>query len=273
MHRVRIAYRLLLLSFVITTGSLFTALFQRGTLPPTGLQSNVTRWWHRNIANSLDVTIRVYGTPREEATLFVSNHISPFDITALGSVLPVRFLSKAEVKSWPLLGWLATRAGTLYIERGGRQAANKANQAMAEALSANHNVMLFAEGTTTDGNVRKFHSRLFQSAVDSNSHVQPVAIRYPCPEGNTVHSAVRRHHKKDFGESAKRLIAARQLVVELHFAEAMSAEKKSRDDLARYAETEVRKLIESQQPADTQRIKISSAAAASEKSPELLRQR
>jgi 1-acyl-sn-glycerol-3-phosphate acyltransferase len=249
---------------VITTGSVFTALFQRGTLPPTGLQSYVTRWWHRNIANSLDVTLRVYGTPREQATLFVSNHISPFDITALGSVLPVRFLSKAEVKSWPLLGWLATRAGTLYIERGGRQAAIKANKAMAEALSAKQNVMLFAEGTITDGNVRKFHSRLFQSAVDSSSHVQPVAIRYPCPEGNTLHSAIRLDGSKSFTESAKRLISARQLVVEIHFADAMSAENKSRDELARFAETEVRKLLESHSPTDTQRTPSASAVAASE---------
>lgn len=273
MHRVRIGYRLLLLSFVITTGSLFTALFQRGTLPPTGLRSYVTRWWHRNIANSLDVTLRVYGTPRKQATLFVSNHVSPFDITALGSVLPVRFLSKAEVKSWPLLGWLATRAGTLYIERGGRQAADKANKAMADALSAKHNVMLFAEGTITDGNVRKFHSRLLQSAVDSGSHVQPVAIRYPCPEGNSVHSAVRRYGKTDFTKSAKRLISARQLVVEIYFAEAVSAENKSRDELARYAETEVRKLIENQSLADTQQISTSSAAAVSEKNPVLQQQR
>ena len=267
MHRARIAYRLLLLSVVITTGSVFTALFQRGTLPPTGMQSYVTRWWHRNIANSLDVTLRVYGTPREQATLFVSNHISPFDITALGSILPVRFLSKAEVKTWPLLGWLAARAGTLFIERGGRQAANKANEAMAEALSAKHNVMLFAEGTITDGTVRKFHSRLFQSAVDSCSHVQPVAIRYPCPEGKRLHSAVRHDQKKDFKESARRLISARQLVVELYFAEAVSAENKSRDELARYAESEVRRLIDSQPPADAQRINVPNTLTATEKNP------
>jgi 1-acyl-sn-glycerol-3-phosphate acyltransferase len=245
MHRLRIGYRLLLLGFVISTGSIFTALFQRGTLPPTGLQSHVTRWWHRNIANSLDVNVRVYGTPRQQATLFVSNHISPFDITALGSILPVRFLSKAEVKSWPLLGWLATRAGTLYIERGGRQAANNANRVMAEALASKHNVLLFAEGTITDGNVRKFHSRLLQSAVDSGSHVQPVAIRYPCPEGNKVHSAVLATDHKHFTEAAKRLISAKQLAVEMHFAEAVSAENKSRDELARYAEAEVRRFVES----------------------------
>jgi 1-acyl-sn-glycerol-3-phosphate acyltransferase len=244
MHKIRICCRLVLLSLVVSTGSIFTALFQRGTLPPTGLQSYVTRWWHRNIARSIGVKVHVYGTPREQATLFVSNHVSPFDITALGSVLPVRFLSKAEVRRWPLMGWLATRAGTLYIARGGKQAASDANRAMAEALATKHNVLLFAEGTITDGNVKKFHSRLMQSAVDTGSHVQPVAIRYPCPEGNKVHSAALTTDDIRFIESAKRLISAKQLEVEIYFAEAVSAENKSRDELASYAETEVRRLVE-----------------------------
>ena len=251
MHAIRIGYRLVLLSLVVSTGSIFTALFQRGSLPPTGLQSCVTRWWHRNIARSLGVKVHVHGTPRRQATLFVSNHVSPFDITALGSVLPVRFLSKAEVRRWPLLGWLATRAGTLYIERGGLQAASSANQAMATALSMNHNVVLFAEGTTTDGTLRKFHSRLIQSAVDSGSHVQPVAIRYPCPEGRKVHEAALLVDDMSFAESARRLISAKQLEVEIYFAEAVCAANKSRDELARYAENAVRRKIERAPEDDT----------------------
>jgi 1-acyl-sn-glycerol-3-phosphate acyltransferase len=188
--------------------------------------------------------VRVYGQPRDEATLFVSNHISSFDIAALGSVLPVRFLSKIEVKSWPLMGWLATRAGTLYIERGGREAAVKTNRIMAEALSLKHNVVLFAEGTTTDGNVKRFHSRLMQSAVDSSAYVQPVAIRYPDPDGGRVHPAALYIDDMSFRDSTRRMLAARQLEVEIYFGEAISAENKTRDELARYAEAEVRKLLD-----------------------------
>ena len=244
MSSLRIGYRLVLLSLVVSTGTIFTLLFQRGTLPPAGIQSRVTRWWHRSIVKSLRVPIRVYGTPREQATLFVSNHISSFDVAALGSVLPVRFLSKVEVKSWPLVGWLATRAGTLYIERGGRQAAVKANNAIAAALSMKHNVMLFAEGTTTDGSVKRFHSRLLQSAVDSGVHIQPVAIRYPDPEGSKVHPAALYIGGMSFADSTRRLLGATQLEVEIYFGEAISAENKSRDELARYAETEVRRFLE-----------------------------
>ncbi len=236
---------MILLSLVISTGSVLTVLFQRGTLPPSGIQSRITRWWHRNIAKSLGVAVHVQGAPRKQATLFVSNHVSSFDIAALGSVLPVRFLSKIEVKSWPLMGWLATRAGTLYIERGGREAAAKTNNVMADVLSLQHNVVLFAEGTTTDGNIKRFHSRLIQSAVDSNAHVQPVAIRYPCPDGNKVHPAALFIEDMSFAESTKRMLAARQLQVEIHFGEPISAANKTRDELARYAEAEVRRILES----------------------------
>ena len=251
MSKIRIGYKLALLGLVVSTGSVLTVLFQRGTLPPKGIQSYITRWWHRSVAMSIGIPVRVYGMPRKEATLFVSNHISSFDIAALGSVLPVRFLSKIEVKSWPLMGWLATRAGTLYIERGGRKAAVKTNKIMAEALSLKHNVVLFAEGTTTDGNVKRFHSRLMQSAVDSGTFVQPVAIRYPDPDGNKVHPAALYINDTSFADSTKRMLAARQLEVEIYFGEPVSAQYKSRDELARYAEAEVRSLLESHAPVSS----------------------
>ena len=244
MSKIRIGYRLARLGIVISTGTILTVLFQRGTLPPSGIQSRVTRWWHRNIAKSLGVPIRVYGTPNRESTLFVSNHISSFDIPALGSVLPARFLSKIEVKSWPLMGWLATRAGTLYIERGGRQASASANEVMAEALSSKHNVVLFAEGTVTDGHVKRFHSRLLQSAVDAGAWIQPVAIRYPDPDGGLVHPAALFVDDTTLKEVAGRMLAARQMEVEIYFGEAVSAANRNRDELARYAEAEVRKLLD-----------------------------
>ena len=248
MHRILIGYRLLLLSLVLSTGSILTVLFQRGTMPPKGIQSLITRWWHRSITKSLGIPVRVYGTPRNEATLFVSNHVSSFDIAALGSVLPVHFLSKAEVQHWPILGWLATRAGTLYIQRGGREAAADANRAIAAALSINHNVMLFPEGTTTDGNVKRFHSRLMQSAIDSGVYIQPVAIRYPDPGGKKAHPDVHYVDGMSFMDLSKRILAARQLVVEIYFGEAVSAENKNRYELAKYTAAEVRKILESLPP-------------------------
>ena len=244
MRIIRIVYRLALLNLVVFLGIIVTAIFQRGTMPPKSIQSRLTRWWHRGIAHGLGMKIHTRGTPREQATLFVSNHLSSFDIPALGSILPARFLSKVEVRHWPLMGWLATRAGTLYIERGGREAAVSTNQVMTEALSLNQNIVLFPEGTVSDGNMRRFHSRLIQSAVDSGADVQPVAISYPDPDGGMVNPAAMVIEDMSVPEFTRRILAAPQLEVSICFGRAISAENRSRDELARYAEAEVRTMLE-----------------------------
>lgn len=243
MGNIRIGYRLAQLSLVVLAGSILTLLFQRGTLPPDGLQSRITRWWHRAIAHSLGMRIRIHGIPRERATLFVSNHLSSFDIPALGSILPTRFLSKIELRHWPLMGWLATRAGTLFIERGASEATAATNRNMAEVLSQDQNIVLFPEGTVSDGNMKKFHSRLIQSAVDSGAWIQPVAIRYPDPDGGLINPAAMVIEAMSFKEFSRRVLAAKQLDVEIYFGEAVSAQDKSRDELARYAQAEVRELL------------------------------
>ena len=116
---------------------------------------------------------------------------------------------------------------------------------MVEALSSKHNVVLFAEGTTTDGHLKRFHSRLIQSAVDSNAYVQQVAIRYPDPGGSKAHPDVHYVDGMSFMDLSKRILTARRLEVEIYFLDAISAKDKSRDELARYAENEVRNKLES----------------------------
>ena len=246
MRKIRIGYRLTFLCLVVLAGSVLTVLFLRGSMPPESIQSRVTRWWHRGIARGLGMRIHVQGTPRRHATLYVSNHLSSFDIPALGTILPTRFLSKIELKSWPLMGWLATRAGTLYIARGGRQAAASTNRLMAQALSEGQNVVLFAEGTVKDGTVIRFHSRLMQSAVDSCASVQPVAIRYPIPDDSGKNPAAMVIGSMNFSAFASRVLAAREMHVELSFGDVVGAENKSRDELARHAEEEVRRMLDIQ---------------------------
>ena len=243
MSVLRIFYRSLLLTSVVISGSLMTLLVQRGMVPPGSLQAGFTSWWHRRVADALGVRVHVSGTPNPQGTLFIGNHVSWFDIAAIGGSVPVHFLSKAEVRRWPLLGWLATRAGTLYIKRGGRSAASEAIEAMASVLNRNHHVLLFAEGTTTDGRVQKFHSRLVQSAIDAGCDIQPVAIRYPRPylrgpgasggeaTGET-HPAVLFTDDTGFAESALAVMSARGITAEVAFLEPVASAGRSRDELA-----------------------------------------
>ena len=138
---------------------------------------SVVRWWHGRLCGALGLRLNVRGRPVTSA-LLVANHISWLDIPVLGSQGPIGFLSKAEVRQWPLVGWMSAVAGTLFITRGASQTAEMA-ALIAERTRQGRPVVVFAEGTTGDGHaLRHFHPRLFAVAQQPGIRVQPVAVRY-----------------------------------------------------------------------------------------------
>ncbi|WP_295408611.1 lysophospholipid acyltransferase family protein [uncultured Thiocystis sp.] len=135
------------------------------------------RWWHTRLCRALGLRLRVEGRV-EPGCLLVGNHISWLDIPIVGAQHEIAFLAKSEVRGWPLIGWMAEIAGTLFIERGAHQADRIAARIVAE-IAHGHPLMIFPEGTTTEGRcVRRFHPRLFSVAQDSGIRIQPVAIGY-----------------------------------------------------------------------------------------------
>ncbi len=144
------------------------------------VRETVQRWYARML-QLLDVEIQVIGTlPHESdgAVILIANHISWVDIPLIGSLTPVNFLSKAEVAQWPLVGSLATKIGTLFISRGSGDT-DQVMHAMAGHLQNNLSVLVFPEGTTTDGSkVRRFHKKLFKVCETTDVKVCPLFIRY-----------------------------------------------------------------------------------------------
>jgi 1-acyl-sn-glycerol-3-phosphate acyltransferase len=136
--------------------------------------------WARGMLRLVNVTVCVNGQPAQLGPmLVVINHISWLDILVMLAAQPVRFVSKSEVKHWPLIGWLATNAGTLYIERTKRRDALRVVHETAEALKSGKLIAIFPEGTTSDGKqLLPFHANLLQAAISANSPVQPVALRF-----------------------------------------------------------------------------------------------
>lgn len=236
-------YRSIFLCAVIFSACLFTPFLQKGHMPRQSLGAKMTCWWHKKIAQALGIPIHTFGSTNQHPTLFIANHISWFDIHAIGSILAVRFLSKAEVGKMPIMGWLASRAGTIYISRGGKTASLRAIQTMAAALKQDQNVILFAEGKTTDGNMKRFHSRLIQSAIDAGCDIQPIAIRYPHHKELT-HPAAPYFGDMAMINSLSNILSAKTLRAEVHFLDVISTTGKSRDELAREAEEKVRAVIE-----------------------------
>ncbi|MDE2094955.1 MAG: 1-acyl-sn-glycerol-3-phosphate acyltransferase [Burkholderiales bacterium] len=138
------------------------------------------RWWSVKMLRTMGIEIHVEGTLEPGGTLLVANHISWLDITALHAVVPhARFVSKADVKAWPLLSQLAHAAGTLYLERERKRDALRVVHLMAGSLAAGETVAVFPEGTTSDGRVLlPFHANLLQAAIATAAPVQPVALRF-----------------------------------------------------------------------------------------------
>lgn len=136
--------------------------------------------WSLKMLGLLGVHLELHGVPpRAGPVLLVANHISWLDILVLHAARYCRFVSKADVKRWPLIGTLATGGGTIYIERESRRDALRVVHHMVESLKRSEVVAVFPEGTTGDGMaLLPFHGNLIQAAISAAVPVQPVALSF-----------------------------------------------------------------------------------------------
>lgn len=158
-----------------------------GCLPGHGLARvrGVPSPWGRRFlagtARALGLSVRVVGQPLARDVLFVANHISWLDILALGGATGAAFVSKDDVARWPVIGWLAREAGTIFVHRQSRAGVRGQADALAMALARGRPVALFPEGTTGRGDaLLPFRASLLAAAADAPAgvRVQPVAIDY-----------------------------------------------------------------------------------------------
>ncbi|MGQ9725325.1 MAG: lysophospholipid acyltransferase family protein, partial [Tepidimonas sp.] len=136
--------------------------------------------WSAQALRILGVALRVQGQPPAHGPLLVvANHVSWLDILAIDAAWPCRFVSKADVRHWPLLGRLVAGAGTLFIERDRKRDALRVVHHLAERLQAGDVLAVFPEGTTSDGrSVLPFHANLLQAALATGTPVQPLGLAY-----------------------------------------------------------------------------------------------
>jgi 1-acyl-sn-glycerol-3-phosphate acyltransferase len=215
-NKLIIIWRSLQLFFHFLAGIILSFIFLRNRLPPRSFAARLNIWWHKRLCTILAVKHECIGEISNTPTLFVANHISWFDIPAVSAVLPLHFLAKQEINSWPVIGWLANKAGTLFIPRGQKGAAQVSIQAITEDLRSGCHVLIFPEGTTCDGTrVGHFHSRLLQSAFDAGVVVQPIAITYPHPDG--VHPRAPYVGDTQLLDSALGFLTPHDIHVCLHF--------------------------------------------------------
>lgn len=172
--------RLIALVLLLVVGVLGIALMSvvKLFMQANSLTLAFAQLWYRALLKVMNVKVNLKGHYQHQAALICCNHISWLDIPVLGSVVPTYFLSKAELRNTPILGWLAHHAGTLFIHRGTGQIA-EVKQLMQGYLSADHCLAFFPEATTGNGfAIRRFHPRLFSAAIETETDILPIALQY-----------------------------------------------------------------------------------------------
>ncbi len=165
-------------------------------------KGRLIRRWAARLMRWLGVTVKVNGryeddrahdsgiTPGSVGRLVLANHVSFLDVFALDSVLPSGFVAKAEIAKWPVFGTIAKHVGTIFIERGNRRALIGIGEGMQQALKDGRNVLMFPEGTTSDGTkLLKLHANLMEAAVRTQADVVPVVLRYVSQGKTAVEAA------------------------------------------------------------------------------------
>lgn len=211
---------------------------------PATERDEAVRHWSQQLLKVLGVTLVVKGHPRPGAKLVVSNHVSWLDIVAINSVVPSRFVSKAEVAAWPVVGYMVTAAGTLYLQRERRRDAMRVLGLMSDALREGYTVAVFPEGTTGDGHhLLHFHANMLQSAIDAKEPVQPLALRYS-DEANDISPAAAFVGDTTLWQSLWGVITARQLTVRVTVMPLQAVDHADRRALAELLSTQIADCLE-----------------------------
>ena len=208
-------------------------LLDRLRLPGWGVIATV---YYRVLCAVLQIRVRVVGEPvRDRAVLFVSNHVSWADILVIGSIAPIAFVSKSEVEQWPLVGTAARLQRTVFVDRARRQQTGDAIGEIVERLAGGTSVVLFAEGTSSDGNrVLPFRSALVGAVKEAGARaahgilIQPMSICYTglngIPMGRLHRPTVAWYGDLDFMPHIKAFIARGAIDAVVSYGEPVAAD-------------------------------------------------
>lgn len=141
----------------------------------------------QRVLRGVGLSLEVRGQPAPlDGTLYIANHVSWADVALFGSFIDAQFVAKSEVGEWPIIGALARRLGPVFVSREQRHSVSAQADAIRQRLRAGEGVILFPEGTTSDGNdVLPFRTSLF-AAADAARRVQPIAITYVALDGTPL---------------------------------------------------------------------------------------
>ncbi|QRM54031.1 lysophospholipid acyltransferase family protein [Sinorhizobium sp. BG8] len=223
------------------------------------LRRYIPRLWHRAACRLVGIRVRAHGRPETRRPLLLaSNHVSWKDILVLGAVADVVYIAKAEVRGWPVFGILARLQATIFVEREQKRKTGEKVDEIGRRLSDGEIVVLFPEGTTSDGNrLLEVKTSLFGAAAsaaamtaDGIVHIQPVAISYTGIHG----MAMGRYHRPlagwpgdiPLGSHLLAILKEGAIEVDVDFGERIDYRRDSnRKAISREVEAAIRRMLSS----------------------------
>jgi 1-acyl-sn-glycerol-3-phosphate acyltransferase len=209
------------------------------------LRTRIVRRWSGALLRICRVEVMpAAGAPALGHALVAANHVSWLDIFVINAHHPCRFVAKAEIRAWPVLGWLAYKAGTVFIARGSRRELRQIFKGIVDALHDGERVAFFPEGTTApQGGLLPFHANLFETAIDANVMLQPYALAYVDAAG-LPHASIDYLDDTTFGQSMMKILSGPPVRAQLTCLAPMATAGAHRRDLAKAAEEAVRVALE-----------------------------
>ncbi|MEM1246322.1 MAG: lysophospholipid acyltransferase family protein [Acidobacteriota bacterium] len=212
--------------------------------PLSAARRDFRRWifktWSRGFLRILNVRATVRGPRPPEPTLLISNHLSYLDIMLLAAEIPGCFVAKAEIRSWPLAGWICRTVSTIFVDRELRRDVLRVGALMEQALSRGDSVVLFPEGTSTCGrDVAPFKSPLLAPAAAAGLAIHTASVSYDtAPEDHPAHDAVCWWGEAPFAPHLRLMLEVRRIDAVIAFGEARLSHG-DRKELTRLAHDQV----------------------------------
>ncbi|MDO5638357.1 MAG: lysophospholipid acyltransferase family protein [Neisseria sp.] len=245
MHRLRFIFRLAAIAVCLLYG--MAEMFFLFPFYSKQRKLRAIQLWSYRVLASCGMRLQTFGSlpAQGRGQMLICNHISWLDIMAINAAFPNRFVAKDDVAKWPVIGYLATQAQTVYVARRRKSGDNsgKIGQ-VTQALRHGDTVSLFPEGTSSTGHeILPFKNSFFQAAVEAGVPLVPVLCRYPNPDGSSPNPHTAYYGDISLWQSIKMIVSQPQGTAELYFLEPVAAD----GDKAALAQTVHRLLSGKQQ--------------------------
>jgi 1-acyl-sn-glycerol-3-phosphate acyltransferase len=249
MKFLRVAVRLPAMIFLLLLGLfILLVLFPRWDYSRQRLM--IKRWsaWLLASVGVIPQELRLAGAPTLSTVsgpiLLAANHVSWLDIFVINAIQPAHFVAKSDIRSWPLVGLLCDRSGTIFVERTRRTAVREVLQVMADRLTQQGIVAVFPEGTTGDMySLKPFHSNFLQAAVTSKASILPLGIAYKNTEGKLA-EAVQFIGETTFVASAIKVMSQPKIVANLIITQTIVFSDQTRHELCAATEQKISQALD-----------------------------